>query len=158
MSRTEKLKEAISGKYLLLFFLFFFAYLGLNFWVNEIYVTLPTLLYSNLAIIIPYIIFTLIVAGLTALTLNLIIIKTKELKRIKKSSGFAALGFFGGLLGGACPSCFVGLFPGVMGLLGITASLSKLPFYGVEILAGSAVLLILSVFLMTKDNVCKVKY
>ncbi|HLC63613.1 MAG TPA: hypothetical protein VJJ21_04825 [Candidatus Nanoarchaeia archaeon] len=158
MSRTEKLKEAVSGKYLLLFFLFFFAYLGLNFWINQIYVTLPTLLYNNLRIIIPYIVFTLIVAGLTALTLNLIIIKTRELKRIRKSSGFAALGLFGGLLGGACPSCFVGLFPAVMGLFGVTANLSRLPFFGVEILIGSAALLILSVFLMTKDNVCKVKY
>jgi len=120
-----------------------------------VYVTLPTLLQSNLKIIIPYLLFTLAVAGLTALTLNLVIIKVRALKSVQKSSGFAALGAFFGLLGGACPSCFVGLFPVIVGLFGITASLSSLPFFGVEILAGSAGLLLLSIWLMTRDNVCR---
>lgn len=119
------------------------------------YITLPTLLNNNLKIIIPYIIFTIAVAALTALTLNLAIIKVKQLRRIQKSSGLVALGSFFGLLGGACQSCFVGLFPAVVGLFGVTASLSKLPFFGVEILAASAGLLLLSVWLMTRENVCR---
>jgi len=155
MSRKEKIKEALQGVYILLFFLFFFVYLGLNIWVNEIYVTLPTLLSNNLKIIIPYIFFTIIVAGLTALSLNLVIIKVREIKQLKKASGFASLGMFSGLLGGACPSCFVGLFPAFIGLFGITANLSRLPLFGVEILIFSAALLLLSVWFMTKENVCR---
>ena len=129
MSRNDKIKDALKGVYLLLFFLFLFLYLTLNFWINQIYLALPSLLNSNLKIVVPSLFFTLVIAVLTALTLNLVIIKARELRRIKKSSGLAALGLFGGLLGGACPSCFAGLFPAVMGLLGVTASLSSLPFF-----------------------------
>ena len=69
-----------------------------------------------------------------------------------------ALGIFAGVLGGACPGCFVGLFPAVLGLFGVTASLSVLPFYGLEIQAASIVLLIVAIFFLTKETVCKVDF
>ena len=62
-----------------------------------------------------------------------------------------------GILGGACPSCFVGLFPAVIGLFGISASLSSLPLFGIEIQVVSAILLLLSLFFLTGNNVCTIK-
>ena len=84
------------------------------------------------------------------------IIKFKEYKQLnKKGSGLTTLGIFAGFLGGACPGCFVGLFPAVLGLFGVSASLSVLPLYGLELQAISAVLLIISAYYLSKNPVCK---
>ena len=101
--------------------------------------------------------FTFLIALLVGLVINLVIIKFKELKHVNKVSGLAAVGLFGGLLGGACPSCFVGLFPAFLGLFGVTASLSSLPLFGLEIQIGSILLLLISVYFLTKNSVCEVK-
>jgi len=121
------------------------------------YITAPLLFTYNLKIIIPFLFFSILVGLLVAMNLNLVILKFKELRQINKESGLTFLGIFGGLLGGACPSCFVGLFPAFIGLFGITASLSSLPFFGIEILIISAGFLLTSIFLFTRDNVCKIK-
>ena len=120
-------------------------------------ITIPTLFNNNLKIIIPFVVFTFLIALLVGLVINLVIIKFKELKHVNKVSGLAAVGLFGGLLGGACPSCFVGLFPAFLGLFGVTASLSSLPLFGLEIQIGSILLLLISVYFLTKNSVCEVK-
>lgn len=74
----------------------------------------------------------------------------------KGGGGFTFVGVFGGVLGGACPGCFVGLFPAVLGLFGVTATLSILPLYGLEIQAASVGLLVFAVILLTRDTVCKI--
>src|SRR3989344_5045370 len=156
--RLGRIKEVIITRpYIYSIFLVFFGYLTLNVIVNQVYITAPTLLTNNLKIIIPYLIFTIFIAFLVALNVNLTIKKFKDLKQINKESGLTFIGIFGGVLGGACPSCFVGLFPAFLGVFGITASLSTLPFFGIEILVGSIIFLIIAVILLTKDNVCKIK-
>ena len=126
-------------------------------WINQLGITIPTLFNNNLKIIIPFVVFTFLIALLVGLVINLVIIKFKELKHVNKVSGLAAVGLFGGLLGGACPSCFVGLFPAFLGLFGVTASLSSLPLFGLEIQIGSILLLLISVYFLTKNSVCEVK-
>ena len=156
--RLGRIKEVIITRpYIYSIFLVFFGYLTLNVIVNQVYITAPTLLTNNLKIIIPYLIFTIFIAFLVALNVNLTIKKFKDLKQINKESGLTFIGIFGGVLGGACPSCFVGLFPAFLGVFGITASLSTLPFFGIEILVGSIIFLIIAVILLTKDNVCKIR-
>ena len=156
--RINKLKKAILKKpYIYSFVLTAIGYLILNIIVNKIYITAPVLLTYNLKIVIPYLFFTLLVALLVALNVNLIALKFKELKKLNGGSGLTFVGIFGGVLGGACPSCFVGLFPAFLGLFGVTVSLSSLPLFGLEIQIGSTILLLISVFYLTKDNVCKIK-
>ena len=162
--RLERIKKAIFKKPFVFYFIFIFlAYVGLNLFINKLYISLSTLTNLALWFLIPFVFFTfLLVPFLVALTINLSIIRFKEASpgsKIKgKESGLAptGVGVFAGVLGGACPGCFVGLFPAVLGFFGITASLSILPFYGLEIQFLSAAFLIFAIFLLTKDLVCEI--
>ncbi|MBI2498785.1 hypothetical protein HYV88_00925 [Candidatus Woesearchaeota archaeon] len=156
--RLGRIKEVtLTRPYVYYFILIFLVYLIINIIVNKVYITAPTLLTNNLKIIIPYLIFTIFIAFLVALNINLTVKKFKDLRKVKKESGLTFIGIFGGVLGGACPSCFVGLFPAFLGLFGITATLSSLPFFGIEILVGSVIFLVIGMVLLTRDNVCKIK-
>ena len=155
--RLSRIKKVIATRpYIYYFIIIFLIYLTVNIIINQVYVTFPLLFRNNLKIIIPYVALSLVIAFLIALNINLIILRFRELRILNKESGMTFFGVFGGLLGGACPSCFVGLFPAFLGLFGVTATLSSLPFFGIEILMGSAVFLIISIAFLTRDNVCKI--
>tara|TARA_Y100000310_G_scaffold163794_1_gene163585 strand:+ start:6018 stop:6494 length:477 start_codon:yes stop_codon:yes gene_type:complete len=158
MGRFEKIKKVTLTKpYFFYFLISAGLFIVLNIYINKLNVTGPMFLFSNPKLGLPILFFIILIAGLIALNINLIIFKFKEIKSLnKKGSGLTFFGVFGGFLGGACPSCFVGLFPAVLGLFGISVSLSILPFYGLEIQAVSAVLLIISVSYLTKETVCKI--
>ena len=157
--RLNKIKDATIRKpYLYSFITIFIVYLIINIIVNKVYVTAPLLFSYNLKIIIPYIFLTLLTALLVAANINLVYLKVRDLKNLKKAGSLGFMGIFGGLLGGACPSCFVGLFPALLGLFGITASLSSLPFFGLEILLGSIILLIISLYSLTNSNTCSINF
>ena len=156
--RLGKIKKVIATRpWVYSFVGIFILYLIINVIVNQTYVTAPFILGYKLSIVIPFLFFTILVALLVGVNVNLIIFKCKEIRALNKEGGMTFLGLFGGLLGGACPSCFVGLFPAVAGLFGITASLSSLPLYGLEIQIGSALLLVIGTILLTRSNACKVK-
>jgi len=156
--RFQKIKQVtVTKPYIYYFIAIFFIYIIINIFTNKLYIVAPVILSYNLKIIIPFMILGLLIAILVPININLIILKFKQIKQLNKESGLSFLGVFGGLLGGACPSCFVGVFPAFLGLFGITASLSSLPFFGIEILIGSAIFLIIAIIFLTKDNVCKIK-
>ena len=158
--RIEKIKKVILTKpYIFYFIIGFLVYFIANIFINQLYVTGPGILFLsyNLSFVIPFIILTFFVAFLVALNINLIIFKYKEIKALNKVTSFTALGMFMGILGGACPGCFVGLFPAFLGIFGITATLGNLPFFGLEIQLVSAILLIFSAFVLTRASVCKIK-
>jgi len=152
----SKLKEAVISKpYAYYFIVFFLGYISLNFFVNNLSNTYILLFYTLTGKITLTLI--LITGLLVATSLNLVIIKFKEIRQFNKAEGFTAFGIFGGLMGGACPACFVGLFPAFLGLFGVTASLTDLPFKGVELQIGSIVLLVVSIVLLSKPSVCNPK-
>ena len=156
-SRIEKIKKVVfTIPYVYSFITIFILYLIINFLVNGSSETAPVLFYFNLNIVIPSLILSLLIAILTGINVNLIWLKFKEYRKINKEQGLTFFGSFIGLLGGACPGCFVGLFPAFLGLFGITASLNILPFYGLELLVISAVILIISIIFLTNNNVCKI--
>tara|TARA_Y100000034_G_C6761847_1_gene339368 strand:- start:121 stop:609 length:489 start_codon:yes stop_codon:yes gene_type:complete len=155
--RINKIKKVILTKpYAYSFIIIVLAYLITNIVINQVYVTSSFLFNYNLKIIIPFIILNLIIAILIGISVNLIWLKFKEYKSVNKEHGLTFLGVFGGLMGGACPGCFVGLFPAFLGLFGITASLSTLPFLGLELQIGSVALLAGSIFLLTNEDICKI--
>jgi len=155
-SRIEKIKKVIFTKpYAYSFIIIFILYLIINFLVNDLSRTVPVLFNFNLNIVIPFLVFNILIAVLVGININLIWLKFKEYRKINKGQGLTFIGSFTGLLGGACPGCFVGLFPAFFGLFGVAASLSIFPFYGLELLIGSAIILIVSIILLTNDVVCK---
>jgi hypothetical protein len=156
-NRIERIKTALLKKpYVFSFILIFLVYIFLNLWVNKLYQNIIVFTSYALWFRIHFILFNfLIIPTLVALTLNLAILRFKE-SLVVKEFGIFSLGAFGGILGGACPGCFAGLFPALLGLFGVTATLASLPFFGLEIQAASTMLLIVSIFLLTKDVVCKI--
>jgi hypothetical protein len=143
--------------YILSFFAIIIIYLAINIFVNQTHITAPTLFSNYIIFSFFFIFFSIFIALLVAANVNLAYAKMRELKKLNKGSGLTAIGAFGGLLGGACPGCFVGLFPAFLGLFGITASLGNLPLYGLEIQVISGGFLIFSLFLLTRDPTCKIK-
>jgi len=157
MSRLNNLKSSITTKpYSYIFIISTIIYLAINTYLNQLYISLENVLSYNLYFIVPFIALTLLVSLLVGANISLAVIKIRELKQISKASGLTLVGTFGGILGGACPGCFVGLFPAFLGLFGATATLGNLPLYGIEIQLISAGLLLISLFLLTKDTTCKV--
>lgn len=154
--RTKKLKDVFTKKFYILIIIFL-IYNFLNFYFNEVFISLPTLFDLKLGFAIPFALFTfLITPFFVALTFTLAIFKIKEAFSLK-GTGIGVAGLFGGILGGACPGCLVGLFPAVLGIFGVTGvSLAILPLYGLEIQIFSIALLTWAIFLMTKPPVCEV--
>ena len=157
--RFEIIKKAtIKKPYIFYFILMFLIYIAINIFVNKLYISLSVLKGFALWFLISFLFFNfLLVPFLVALTINLSILRLKEAGLLfGKEGGAIGMGVFSGILGGACPGCFVGLFPAVLGIFGITATLSFLPFYGLEIQLLSVILLLVAANFLTKDIVCKV--
>lgn len=155
-SRLRKIKNAILRKPFLFSFIFLF-YIFINIFLNQTYTLIP--MYKNFAktFLIPYLFFNfLLIPFLVALTINLTVLKFKELKTLH--GGFASGGIFAGVLGGACPGCFAGLFPAFLGLFGITATLGNLPLFGLEIQILSFILLSIAIIFLTRDLKCEIPF
>lgn len=163
MSRLTKIKRAVSGPYFFSFIFIAVGYIVINGLVNKTITNNFAILKTySLPFLIPYIALNILVAILTGITINLAIMKIKEwrefreVQKVHKAGGVAAVGIFTGILGGACPGCFVGLFPAVAGLFGVSASLGVLPLYGLELQIISVVLLGGAVLLLTRNPICKI--
>ncbi len=159
-SRKRRIKNAFRGRYLVLFVLWFLAYVALNVYFNELYVSLEIWSSYNQLFLIPFVLFNfLIVPFLISLTVNLSILRFKEAGSgfgDRSASGVGGVGALIGIVAGACPGCFVGLFPAVLGIFGVSATLSALPLFGLELQVLSSALLLLAIYLLTKDIVCEV--
>ena len=77
-------------------------------------------------------ILTLVIGFLVSLNGVLIYIKYQE-RRKCRGVGTAGVGTLGGLIVGVCPLCVTGLFPLILGAVGISFSFGSLPFQGIEI-------------------------
>ena len=133
-SRWDVIKTVLSSKpYLVLFTVFLAAYFAINIVVNQFYEIVPFFLTYRLSFVIPYITLTILIGLGIALNLTIISYKLKQVMGFQKEVGMTAFGAIGGMLGGACPGCFVGLLPSLAGVFGITATLSSLPFLGFEL-------------------------
>ena len=156
-NRKERIKTAIMKRPHVFYFIgIFLAYIALNLIINKFYETTNIFKTFVLWFIIPFLFFNfLLIPFLVAFTINLSVLRFKE-AGFGSHTGATGFGIFGGILGGACPGCFVGLFPAFLGLFGVTASLSVLPLYGLELQILSAALLITAVIFLTRDIVCEV--
>lgn len=156
-NRIQKIKNVIVKKpYSYYFIVIFLAYLGLNIWLNQSFETFDVFNGYRLGFIIPFYILNFVTAFLVAVNLNLIFVKFKDFKQMNKTGGFTAFGIFLGFVGGACPGCFAGVFPALVGIFGASLTLSALPLNGLEIQVAASLILMASIFLLTRENVCKI--
>jgi hypothetical protein len=159
--RIDEIKEiTLKPPYLYMFLVILISYFAFNIYINNFYEIIPFFLNFNLAFLIPYTALTILIGLLVAANMTIVIWKLKnvlKLKDVKEEGSFTIFGMFGGLLGGACPGCFVGLLPTIAGVFGVTVTLSSLPFYGFEIQIPTAIILLGTLIFATRKNVCKIK-
>lgn len=161
--RSQRIKQALLTRpYVFIFLFVFFAYILFNYWINDIG---SSSLFRDFKLwfLILFLLFNfLLIPFLVGLTVSLVFMKLKDAsfvaQRKAKGGTFAVIGTFLGVLGGACPGCFVGLFPAFLGIFGVTATLRILPFYGLEVQVLSMILLVIAIGLLTRETVCKVTY
>ena len=157
-SRLQVIKSVLSSKaYLALFFVLLTVYFAFNLWINQFYETLPVFLTFRLSFVLPYAFLTILIGVVVALNFTLVAYKLKQIIGIKKETGMTMFGAFGGMLGGACPGCFVGLFPSLAGAFGVTATLSALPFKGYEIQVVTLLIVLIVLYVVANPLTCKVR-
>lgn len=141
------MKEIFKKPYIYWFLGIFIFYLALSILVSGFYNTLPLIIiyaktvnWLKLGISL---ILTLVIGFLVALNGVLVYIKYKERKKCK-GVGIASTGAVGGLAVGVCPLCVTGIFPLILGMLGISFSFAFLPFQGIEVQVLVALILFMS--------------
>jgi len=157
-SRWNVIKAVLADRrYLGLFLVIFLLYVAINFFINQFYDTLPVFFSFRLSFVIPYIILSFLIGLLVATNITVIVYKIRQVRTLNaEQTGATAMGVFGGMLGGACPGCFVGLLPSLAGVFGITASLSSLPFLGYEIQIPTLLILGGTTYVVASPLTCKI--
>jgi len=134
--------------YLYWVIIIFLFYLFISILVSGFYNTIPLIIkYAktvNWFKLILSMLLTIVIGILIAINSVLIYIKFKERKNCNKEITLSGIGTVGGLATGICPLCVTGLFPLVLGLLGISFSFASLPFQGIEIQLLIAIILFVS--------------
>jgi hypothetical protein len=99
--------------------------------------------------------FTVLLSVVFGINIALFTAKVREVRL--KSASLGATGIFFGSLAAGCPGCFFGLFPLVLSVFGISATLAILPFNGIELQALALMALCLSSVTLAKETriVCK---
>jgi hypothetical protein len=157
---NQKLIISEIRKRKVLFGIIFFSFIALTSFFNGTHLTLPKFFLTyKLYFAIPFFILNMIIVPLlVSTTIILLLEKIKQIKQLSNKKTFLGItGTFFGILGGACPGCFVGIFPAIFGIFGITANLTILPLKGIELLILSAILLTISIFYLSKEISCKNK-
>lgn len=142
--------------YIYFVFLIFFGYLILNLIISGFYNTIPLILVYAKTVdwlkLGTSLFLTLVIGALIALNSVLIYIKYKERKECKKEVALSGAGAIGGLIAGVCPICITGLVPLVFGLFGLSFSLASLPFGGIEVQVIVALVLLVSLYNLTRKR------
>ena len=151
------MKRIFQKPYLYWFIGIFVLYLILNFLISGFYNTIPLIIayvstvdWLKLGISL---VLTLAIGSLVAMNSVYIYILYKERKSCKKGKTLAGIGSVGGLIVGVCPLCITGIFPLILGLIGVSFSFASLPFQGIEIQVLIVIILLASLYFLKKRNV-----
>lgn len=148
-------------KYFLIFLITGIIYLGIYYSAITYFLESFSVFFRTYIKSYSYTAFSLniILALLLGINVSLLVYRLREFAADKKSSMTSGIGIFAAALANGCPGCFVGLFPFILSIFGVSATLSILPFNGIELQVLSAVLLSASIyFLSGKGNyICEIK-
>jgi len=132
-----KMKIPFKRPYIYWIFGIFVLYLILNILFSGFYDTIPLVIFYFKTVdwfkLGVSLILTLLIGFFVAVNSVLVYILYKRKKECKNGVAAAGAGGIGGLIVGVCPLCVTGLFPLVLGALGISFSFGTLPFQGIEI-------------------------
>ena len=95
-----------------------------------------------------------IIALLSGLYISLVVYKIRLKQKEKSSKFLGSLGIITGLFAAGCPMCGAFLF----GLLGFPLVLFFLPYKGTELKLLAILLLLVSIYLITRKNKCNLNY
>ena len=147
------MKAIFRKPYIYWFFGIFVFYLILNVLISGFYNTIPLIIvYAGTVNWLKLglsLVLTLAIGFLAAINGVLVYMKYKERKECK-GVGAAGVGTVGGLIVGVCPLCITGIFPLLLGLVGISFSFGSLPFQGLEIQTLVVLILLFSLFNLSK--------
>ncbi len=150
------MRKAFTKPYVFWLIGIFILYLLLNVALSGFYRTIPLItLYFKTVNWIKLgvsLILTLAIAFLVSLNAVYTYIKYKERKDCKRGATLAGASAIGGIILGVCPLCVVGVFPLILGLVGISFTFASLPFQGLEIQLIVVLLLLLSLNLLNKQK------
>lgn len=158
VNQKNKIKKNLSWTKLIFFFLWIIIFSGINIYFNDLITLWFSFLNYENYIKIPYIFFGVVNLFLIWLSINLLIDKMKEIKTINpKIWFFSFIWTFFALLSWACPWCIAGIFPVFVGIFGSNITMYNLPFHWTELQVLSFVFLIIWIYYLSKDMICKIK-
>ncbi|MFT4282877.1 MAG: hypothetical protein ACMXX6_00445 [Candidatus Woesearchaeota archaeon] len=153
------LKNALRD-YRVLLFLFFssISFFLLTFFLNDQHIAMPLMLKIDTVNAVFFLFFLILNSLLFGLVVGLIYYKLVIFKTFNKGMTFGSFAAFIGFLGGACATCYAGILPSLLIFLGISFSLASLPLNGLEIMIFSSILLLVSIYYLSKNQeICKIK-
>ena len=157
--RFEKIRALLKQKsYFRIFIIAFILYLALSMYLIYYFFNGFYLFFNYYIRYYPWlnILFTLILAFLFGINLTLIIFRFKEVKSYNNESGAGIFTSVISLFSAGCPVCSFSIISFLIPAIGTTFSLAILPFKGLEIQLLGIIILLISIFILTKENVCKI--
>src|SRR3989344_2869159 len=157
--RFQKIKSLLKQKtYFKIFLITFIFYLLLSTYLIYYFFNGFYLFFNYPIRYYPYlnILFTLILALLFGINLALIIFRFKEIKKYNNESGTGIFTSILSLFSAGCPVCSFTILSFLVPGISVTFTLAILPFKGLEIQLFGILLLLISIFILTKENVCKI--
>lgn len=132
----------------------FILYLGLNIFFSGFYDTIPlviayasTVNWLKLGVSL---LLTLIISFLIAVVSVLTYVRYRERRDCRKAGVVAGAAGVSGLIVGVCPLCVSGIFPLILGFLGLSFSFASLPFQGLELQIFIIILLLIGMKMIDK--------
>ena len=155
--RIKKIKALLKQKFYFRIFLFtFIIYLILSAFLINYFFLGFYLFFQQATYAFFNILATLILGFLLGINLALTVYRFKEVKKYNNESG---TGIFSGvisLFGAGCPVCSFTVLSLLIPGFGTAFSLAILPFKGLEIQLLGILILLLSISMLTKENICKI--
>ena len=149
-----KIREIFQKPYIYFVVLIFLVYLLVNILISGFYDTIPLIIvyaktvnWLELAISI---ILSLFIGILVAMNAVFVYVKYKERKKCAGSATLGGIGIIGGLATGVCPLCITGIFPLLLGVLGVSFSFASLPLKGIEIQVLVVFVLVISLLFLNR--------
>lgn len=157
--RLEKIKHLLKQRdYFKIFLITGIFYLILSFYLIYYFFNGFYLFFNYYLKYYPWlnILFTLTLALLFGINLALIIFRFKEVKQYNNESGTGIFTSVISLFSAGCPVCSFSIISFLIPAISATFSLAILPFKGLEIQFFGILILLLSIYILTKENVCRV--
>src|SRR3989344_1132043 len=134
----------------------FIFYILLNVFISGFYKTIQLIfIYAsevNWLELGTSILLSIAIGALVAINAVYAFMKYKERKKCLEGKALAGIGAAGGLIVGVCPLCVTGLFPIILGFLGISFSFASLPFNGIEVQLIVIALLSISLWMLNRKS------